>query len=278
MADAAAIAAAVARAVAEAAVTLRPDVLRALRAAIADEPSARGRAVLEQLAENAELAARDGVPLCQDTGTVRVTLELGEGERVPAGLAAAIDGAVAAAWRGRGLRASTVRDALFDRANPGDNTPAFVEILTRPGTGATVRVTLKGGGSDNASTVAMLDPAEGAEGVRGAVLRTVAAKAASACPPLVVGVGVGGTFEGVAALSRKALSREVGSRAAGPAGELEAALLEAVNATGIGPGGLGGRTTALAVHVATAPCHIAALPVAVDLGCCAMRSVTVEVP
>lgn len=278
MADAASIAGAVGRAAAEAAVTLRADVLRALRAAIAEEPSERGRAVLEQIVGNAELAERDGVPLCQDTGTVRVTVELGDEERVPSRLLEEIDLAVAAAWRGGGLRASTVRDALFDRTNPGDNTPAFVEVLTRPGAGATVRVMLKGGGSDNASSVTMLDPGQGADGVRRAVLDAVTAKAAFACPPLVVGVGVGGTFDTVAALSKEALAREVGSRAPGPAGDLEAALLRAVNATGIGPGGLGGRTTALAVHVVTAPCHIAALPVAVDLGCCAMRAATVEVP
>ena len=271
------IADAVGAAVAEAAVTLRADVLAALREAAERERSPRGREVLGQLLENARIAAAERVPLCQDTGTVWVWVELGSDECLRGDLTVAIDEAVRSTYRAAGLRMSVARDALSDRANTGDNTPAFADVTLRPGTGATVHVMLKGGGSDNASALAMLDPAAGAEGVARFVLDTVSAKATGACPPLVVGVGVGGTFDTVAKLAKKALLRPVGTHAGhAEAAALEASLLERINATGIGPAGLGGLTTALAVHVLTAPCHIAALPVAVNLGCSAMRSATVE--
>lgn len=272
------IAEAVEAAVAEAATTLRPDVLVALGAAIGDEPSPRGRAVLTQLRENSRIAACDRMPLCQDTGTVWVWVELGSGECACADLQSEIDAAVARAYRAHALRMSVARDALFDRANTGDNTPAFVDITFRPGTGATVHVMLKGGGSDNASALYMLNPSEGAEGVKRVVLETVSARATGACPPLVVGVGVGGTFDSVGKLAKKALLRPLDVPAADDAtAAFERELLESINALGIGPMGLGGWTTALAVRVKTAPCHIAALPVAVNVGCSAMRAVTVEV-
>jgi len=274
----AALVEAISSAVGEAAVTLRPDVVVALRAALASEPSERGRTVLAQLLQNAEIAAADRVPVCQDTGSAWVRLTLGADQELPGDLQAVADEAVAGAYRESGLRMSMVRDALFDRANTGDNTPAIVSVSLRPGTGAEVDVMLKGGGSDNASALAMLPPSAGAEGVRRFVLETVVARATGACPPLVVGVAVGGTFDTVAALAKKALLREIGSPAASAqATALESALLQEINATGIGPAGLGGRTTALAVHVVTAPCHIAALPVAVNLGCCAMRSAHREI-
>jgi fumarate hydratase subunit alpha len=271
------IAEAVYVAVREAAVTLRPDVLAALRHAGAGERSERGRAVLAQLLDNARIAAQDSVPLCQDTGTVWVWIELGAEECLGEVLQPAVDAAVARAYADGGLRMSLVRDALLDRANTGDNTPAFLDVTLRAGHGATVHVMLKGGGSDNASAVVMLPPSAGFAGVRDAVLEAVSAKATGACPPLVVGVGVGSTFDGVGKLAKKALLRPLGTPAADPRlASFEAELLEAVNATGIGPAGLGGDTTALGVAVVTAPCHIAALPVAVNLGCCAMRSATVE--
>lgn len=275
---ASALAAAVADAVAEAAVTLRPDVRSALAPALVAEPSERGRRVLQQLLDNARIAAEDRVPLCQDTGTVWVWVELGEAERIEGDLQREVDAAVAAAYREGGLRMSVVRDALADRTNTGDNTPAFIDLTLRPGTGATVHVMLKGGGSDNASSVMMLEPAAGAEGVVDAVMRLVEEKAASACPPLIIGVGVGGTFDSVAKLAKKALLVPLDAPPAeGAAGELERTLLERVNATGIGPAGLGGRTTALGVRVLTAPCHIAALPLAVNLGCCAVRTARREI-
>jgi fumarate hydratase class I/fumarate hydratase subunit alpha len=274
----AALVEAISSAVGEAAVTLRPDAVAALRAALDSEPSERGRTVLAQLLENAEIAAADRVPVCQDTGSAWIRLTLGVDQELPGDLQAVADEAVAVAYREAGLRMSMVRDALFDRTNTGDNTPAIVSVSLRPGTGAEVDVMLKGGGSDNASALAMLPPSAGAEGVRRFVLETVVAKATGACPPLVVGVAVGGTFDTVAALAKKALLREIGSPASSAqAAGLESALLAEINATGIGPAGLGGRTTALAVHVVTAPCHIAALPVAVNLGCCAIRSAHREI-
>jgi fumarate hydratase subunit alpha len=278
MADRASLSDAIYRAIGKAAVTLRPDVRAALEAALASEPSERGRAVLRQLLANADIAAGDRVPLCQDTGTAWVRLTLGADGALPSDLQAIADDAVARAYRDFGLRMSTVRDALLDRTNTGDNTPAFLDVALVSGTGTRVEVMLKGGGSDNASALAMLPPSAGLAGVRDFVLATVEAKATGACPPLLVAVAVGGTFDTVAGLAKKALLREIGSAPASPeAARLEADLLHAVNATGIGPAGLGGRTTALALHLVTAPCHIAALPVAVNLGCCAVRSASVEV-
>lgn len=273
-----AIAGAVREAIGTIAHTLRPDVRAAIEAAAVSEPSPRGRRVLAQLVDNARIAEHDRVPLCQDTGTVWVWVELGEQERVPVGLTDAIDAAVRTAYTDNALRMSVVRDALWDRANTGDNTPAFVELGLRPGTGATVHVMLKGGGSDNSSALAMLDPASGLAGVKEFVLRVVEAKATGACPPLIIGVGVGTTFDKVGALAKKALLRPLGAAVRDArVASLQAELLAAVNATGIGPAGLGGRTTALGVSILTAPCHIAALPVAVNMGCSAMRSTTVEV-
>ncbi len=272
------IASAVRQAIPEAACGLRPDAVVALQAALDAERSQRGRVVLAQLLENARIADADQVPLCQDTGTVWVRIELGTEECLSGDIQAAIDGAVAQAYEHAGLRMSLVRDALVNRANTGDNTPAFVELVQRPGTGATVHVMLKGGGSDNASRVEMLTPDAGFGGVERFVLETVEAKATGACPPLVVGVGVGTTFDKVGSLAKRALLRPVGELSGNEAvAAFERRLLAAINRTGIGPAGLGGDTTALAVHVLTAPCHIAAMPVAVNLGCCAVRSVSVEV-
>ncbi|MGB4593755.1 MAG: fumarate hydratase [Coriobacteriia bacterium] len=278
MIAAAAIASEVARAIPAIATSLRHDVLAAMQRALDQEPSARARSVLEQLIENAGIAACDAVPLCQDTGTVWVWVELGQGECIEGDLQAAIDAAVADSYSRAGLRMSVVADALLDRTNTGDNTPAFVDVTYRPGAGATVHVMLKGGGSDNASAVVMLDPSAGEDGILDAVVAAVRAKAAGACPPLVIGVGVGGTFDSVGKLAKKALLRPIDVSAADERlADFERRLLEAVNATGIGPAGLGGRTTALAVSVVTAPCHIAALPVAINLGCSAARSASFQI-
>lgn len=258
--------------------SLRPDVEAALIAASGSERSPRARAVLEQLRANAELAAAESVPVCQDTGSVWVRVELGSEEVLTGNVQTEVDAAVASAYRDARLRMSMVRDGLLDRTNTGDNTPAFVDVVWRPGTGALVHVMLKGGGSDNASRIEMLAPDAGFAGVRELVLETVRAKATGACPPLLVGVGVGSTFDKVGGLAKRALLREIGTTPKDDrVAALEAELLGAINATGIGPAGLGGDTTALAVHLVTAPCHIAALPVAVNMGCCAVRSTTVEV-
>ena len=262
----------VAEMVGESATIVRPDLLVAFDRALSTERSERGRWVLSQLIENAEIARRDDVPICQDTGTVWVRLELGEGVHVTGDLGAEIDAAVERAYRMGGLRMSVVHDALTDRTNTRSNTPVFVEIVHRAGEGATLYVMLKGAGSDNASRLEMLSPDDGFDGVARTVLDVVNRKGSVACPPLVIGVGVGSTFDRVAGLAKHALLRPIGEP--NPSPELDALerdLLAQVNATGVGPGGLGGDITALAVHIESAPCHIAALPVAVNLGCSASR-------
>ena len=273
-----AVARAVEAAIPQLACALPADVEAALESARARECDARGACALETLCSNARLAREEGLPLCQDTGTVRVRLEIGPDVCAAGDVFSQVDAAIARAYAGAGLRASVVRDALFARANTGDNTPAFCRIVPvrEPGC-ARLRVMLKGGGSDNACRVVMLPPSAGRAGVVREVLSLVREKAANACPPLTVGVGVGGTFDSVADLATEALWREIGVSAASPeAAVLEAELLEAVNALGIGAGAQGGAATALAVHVETAPCHIAALPVAIELGCCAMRRCTID--
>lgn len=271
------VATAVYEAIRQCAITLRPDVVDALSQARDIETNPRGKRVLEQILENAAIAQGDGVPLCQDTGSVWICLELGEDLVVPGNLLSQVNDAVARAYRDGGLRMSIVRDALIDRTNTQTNTPAFTEVQFRPGNGATLHLMLKGGGSDNASRVVMLPPGAGIEGIRQNVLACVKEKAANACPPLVIGLGVGGTFDKVAGLAKHALLRDVGERSPEPAiAALEDELLEAVNSLGIGPGALGGNTTALSVAIETAPCHIAALPLAINLGCCAMRSYSID--
>lgn len=253
------------------------DVRAALEDAQAAEGATRGAVVLGHLLENADIAERDHVPICQDTGTVWVCLEVGPDVNVPGDVFACVDDAVARAYTEARLRKSVVRDALVDRANTGDNTPAFTDVHFVDTPGARVHVLLKGGGSDNASRVTMLTPGAGREGIIAEVMDCVAHKAANACPPLVIGIGVGGTFDKVAGMAKSALLREVGTPAADPrVAEFERELLEKVNASGMGPGALGGKTLALAVHVNTAPCHIAALPLAINMGCSAMRRATVE--
>lgn len=272
------VAQAVGEAIPQLACVLPEDVRAALGAARQAETSERGREVLDILHENARVAETDGVPLCQDTGTVWVRLEIGPDVCVRGDVFSGVDAAVARAYQQARLRMSVVRDALFDRANTEDNTPAFCEIHPVKQAGvARLDVMLKGGGSDNASRVVMLAPGAGRQGVIDEVVRCVREKGANACPPLVLGVGVGSTFDKVAGLAKHALMRPLGKTASDKrAADFERELLEAVNATGVGPAGLGGTQTALAVHVETAPCHIAALPVAVNMGCSAMRRCTID--
>jgi len=254
---------------------LRPDFRRGLEDACASEGNDRARTILSQMLENARIGEAEGLPICQDTGTVWVRLEIGEDENVPGDILSRVDEAVGEAYESARLRMSVLADALVDRTNTGNNAPAFTELALRPGAGATLSIMLKGGGSDNASRVVMLAPGAGTQGVREVVMSCVREKAANACPPLLVGVGVGATFDKVAGLAKHALLRELGQASADPrVAALERTLLDDVNATGIGPAGLGGDTTALAVHIETAPCHIAALPVAVNMGCSSMRSLT----
>lgn len=257
---------------------LPADIEAGIAAARAVEDNPRGRAVLDQLAENARIAREDRVPLCQDTGTVWASLEIGPDVLVAGDVLADVDDAVARAYDEARLRKSVVRDAILDRANTGDNTPAFCDIhpVDEPGA-ARLHLMLKGGGSDNASRVVMLVPGAGKQGIVDELVRCVREKGANACPPLVIGIGIGGTFDKVAGLAKRALMRPVDEPAADPRLRmLEEELLAAVNDTGVGPGGLGGATTALAVRAATAPCHIAALPLAINMGCSAMRRCTID--
>jgi dTMP kinase len=237
------------------------------------------RMALGQLDENAEIARRLRVPLCQDTGYVWVLLEIGGDVAVSADVFSQVDAAVSRAFSSCGLRKSIVEDALLDRSNTGDNTPAFCELEAVDSATplARLHVMLKGGGSDNASRVVMLPPGAGLRGIEDELLAAVRDKGASACPPLVIGLGVGGTFDKVARLAKKALLREIGSiNADARLAAMESKLLAKVNALGIGPGGFGGAPTAFAVHVSTACSHIAALPMAVNIGCCAMRSISLN--
>ncbi len=275
--DAAAVSQAVGTAITECAVTLRPDYRQALETFASRCSDARAKSVLASILENAAIGETDRVPICQDTGSVWVCLEAGPDVAVPGNVFSEVNAAVARAYEKGRLRMSLLRDALFDRTNTGDNTPAFCEVRFTERPGARVHVLLKGGGSDNASRVVMLPPGAGREGVRCAVLACVREKGVNACPPLVVGLGVGATFDKVGGMAKHALLREVGSPAANEEAALfERELLDAINDLAIGPGGLGGAPTAVAVHLETAPCHIAALPVAINLGCCAMRSATVD--
>ena len=261
----------------ELAFELPSDVEEGLRMALEREQRPRAAQALRLLVENAAIAREDRVAICQDTGSVWVCLEIGPDVAVAGDVLDGVNAAVAEAYTACNLRKSLVRNALFDRSNTSDNTPAFAEIHTSGRPGARLHVMCKGGGSDNASRVVMLTPSAGREGIVDAVVACVREKAANACPPLVIGVGVGTTFDKVAGLAKMALMRPVGSPAPDQrTAAFEDELLAAVNATGIGAAALGGATTALAVHVNTAPCHIAALPVAINMGCSAMRRGTYE--
>ncbi|MGI6591588.1 MAG: fumarate hydratase [Eggerthellaceae bacterium] len=254
------------------------DVRNALERAAETETSLRGGEVLRQLCVNARIAERDQVPICQDTGTVWICLEIGPDVMVAGDVFADVNRAVGAAYSDARLRKSLVRNAVHDRTNTGDNTPAFCEIhpVAEPGA-ARLGIMLKGGGSDNASRVTMLVPGAGKQGIIDELLDCIHRKAANACPPLVIGIGIGTTFDKVSGLAKRALMRPIGAAAPNPQDEaLERELLSLVNSTGIGPGALGGSTTALAVKVNSGPCHIAALPLAINMGCSAMRRATYD--
>jgi fumarate hydratase subunit alpha len=263
---------AVAKLCTEANYALEPDMLRAFDRALGRERSPAGRQVLEILKENAALARTRRIPYCQDTGMVVCFVELGQDVHVTGGsLTEAIDAGVRRGYTEGYLRASIVRSP-FDRVNTGDNTPAVIHTEVVPGAQLTIKLMAKGGGCENRSKYRMLTPAEGLDGVREWVLECVRTAGPDACPPLVLGVGIGGTFEKAALLSKKALFREVGSRNPDPALDaLEQELLDRANRLGIGPQGYGGDTTAFAIHLLTFPCHITSLPVAVTIECHAHR-------
>jgi fumarate hydratase subunit alpha len=263
----------VARLCIEANYYLGDDVIEALRQARADEISPVGQDVLDQLLDNAVVAREEGLPLCQDTGLTVVFLAVGQEVHVVGGdLYQAINEGVRRGYDEGYLRKSIVDQPFSARHNTKDNTPAVIHCQIVPGDSLEVTVVPKGGGSENMSALGMLKPADGRQGVVDFVLRTVERAGANPCPPTIVGVGVGGTAEKAMLLAKHSLLRPVGLPNPDPdVAELERDILERVNRLGIGPQGLGGRTTALAVHVETYPCHIASLPVAVNMQCHSAR-------
>ncbi|MCB6201215.1 fumarate hydratase [Extibacter muris] len=256
---------------------LSKDMDMAMKEAAESEEAPLGKQILEQLQENLKVAADDMIPICQDTGMAVVFIEAGQDVHFTGGsLEEAVNEGVRRGYTEGFLRKSVVGDPVI-RENTKDNTPAVIHYSIVPGDKVTVKVAPKGFGSENMSRVFMLKPADGLDGVRDAVLTAVKDAGPNACPPMVVGVGIGGTFEKCALLSKEALTREVGSHADIPwVSELEEELLHRINGLGIGPGGLGGTTTALAVHVNTYPTHIAGLPVAVNICCHVNRHVIRE--
>jgi fumarate hydratase subunit alpha len=252
---------------------LGDDVLKALCQARDDEVSPVGRDVLEQILENVDVAREEGIPLCQDTGLTVVFLEVGQGAHIVGGdLSEAIREGVRRGYEEGYLRKSVVDKPFSARINTRDNTPAVIHTQIVPGDRFRIIVVPKGGGSENMSALAMLKPADGRQGVVDFVVETVRKAGANPCPPTIVGVGVGGTVEKTMWLAKYSLLREVGQPSPDPeVAEVEREILERVNKLGIGPQGLGGSTTSLAVHVETYPCHIASLPVAVNLQCHSAR-------
>lgn len=248
------------------------------RRALEEEVSDIGREIINQIIENAELATREQLPVCQDTGVSIVYIEIGQEVKIEGGsLYDAINKGVARGYKEGYLRKSLVRDPLFNRVNTGDNTPAMVHVEIVPGDVFKMTFMAKGTGAENMSRLAMLTPAAGLKGVKEFVLKTVAEAGPNPCPPIIVGVGIGGTFDTVGWLAKKALMRPIGSRNPDPNyAKLELELLEEINMLGVGPQGLGGRVTALDVRIETAPCHIGALPVAVNIDCHAHRVKTIE--
>lgn len=253
---------------------LSSDMDSAMKNAAEREKSALGCQILASLQENLQIAGEEMIPICQDTGMAVVFLEIGQEVHFEGGsLEDAVNEGVRQGYTGGYLRKSVVKDPLI-RENTKDNTPAVIHYSITDGDSVTITVAPKGFGSENMSRVFMLKPADGAEGVKNAVLTAVKDAGPNACPPMVVGVGIGGTFEKCAILAKKALTRPVNERSSVPyVREMEEELLQKINAMGIGPGGLGGTTTALAVNINTYPTHIAGLPVAVNICCHVNRHV-----
>lgn len=247
---------------------LTKDMDDALKNAVTTEKSTLGKQILNQLQDNLEIAGKDMIPICQDTGMAVIFMEIGQNVHFEGGdLEEAIHEGVRQGYVEGFLRKSVVKDPLI-RENTKDNTPAIIHYEMKPGDQVKITVAPKGFGSENMSRVFMLKPADGIEGVKNAILTAVKDAGPNACPPMVVGVGIGGTFEKCALMAKRALTRPVGEHSEIPyVKEMEEELLEKINHTGIGPGGLGGTTTALAVNINTYATHIAGLPVAINICC-----------
>jgi len=247
---------------------LGEDVLKVIEEAVGKEESPMGKAVLEHIKENAEIARTQSMPLCQDTGVAICFADIGQDVHIEGGsFEEAINEGVRQGYTEGYLRKSIVEHPLR-RKNTGDNTPAVIYSTIVPGDSLKLSLMTKGGGGDMMSAVRMLTPADGIEGIKSLILDTVIKAGANPCPPIIVGVGIGGTFELAPILAKKSLLRMVGTPSPDPdLAALEKEMLEKINNTGIGPQGYGGKITALAVHIEARPCHIACLPVAVNLNC-----------
>ncbi|HIZ07394.1 MAG TPA: fumarate hydratase [Candidatus Eubacterium avistercoris] len=247
---------------------LSPDMDDAMKKAVETEKSQLGKKILNQLQENLQIADKEMIPICQDTGMAVIFLEIGQDVHFTGGyLEDAVNEGVRQGYTEGYLRKSVVKDPLI-RENTKDNTPAVIHTKIVPGDQVHITVAPKGFGSENMSRTFMLKPADGIEGVKNAILTAVRDAGPNACPPMVVGVGIGGTFEKCALMAKKALTREAGSHSDIPyVKDMEVEMLDKINRLGIGPGGLGGTTTALAVNINTYPTHIAGLPVAVNICC-----------
>ena len=251
---------------------LSSDVLGALKAALRRETNKNGKDILAQLIENAKIARREKIPICQDTGYAVIFVEIGQNVQIAGGsLEKAINDGVKQGYQKGYLRKSIVKHPL-DRQNTKTNTPAHIHLDLVPGNKIKIKLMAKGGGAENCSKTKVFKPTAAPDEIIKFVVETVKAAGASACPPLIIGVGMGGTFDKAVFLAKKSLFRKIGSVARDKiAARLEKDLLSTINKTGIGPSGLGGKTTALAVFVETFPCHIASLPVAVNIECHAHR-------
>lgn len=267
----------VARLCMEANFELEDDVQNALEKAAEKEESPAGKEVLRQIVENSSIARGERMPMCQDTGLAVIFAEIGQDAHITGGgFEDAINEGVKKGYTEGYLRKSVLADPVRG-GNTGDNTPAVIHASIVPGDRLKLWVVPKGGGSENMSRVAMMKPADGVEGIKKFIVENVKAASGNPCPPVVVGVGIGGTFERCAQLAKKALLREIGSRHEDEFyAKLEEELLEMVNKTGVGPMGLGGVTTALAVHIEVAPRHIASFPVSMNLNCHAARHKYIE--
>ncbi len=253
------------------------DVKARIEAARAEEPWETAQGILDKIIENYGIASESSVPICQDTGVCCVFLKIGQDVHISGDLREAVDEGVRRGYGDGYLRKSVVKDPLR-RVNTGDNTPAMLYTEIVPGDKIELTVAPKGFGSENMSRLAMLKPSDGIEGVKAFILKTVEEAGPNPCPPIVVGVGIGGTFDKAAYLAKKALMRPVDTRNADAFyADLENEMLERINALGIGPQGFGGRTTALAVNIEWYPTHIAGLPVAVNINCHVTRHKTVVI-
>jgi fumarate hydratase subunit alpha len=251
----------------EANTSLSEDVQEALNKALAKEESPTGREILREILQNAKFAWRDKMPLCQDTGLVTVFLEVGQQVCLSGSIAEAVNEGVSRAYHEGNLRKSITADPL-NRKNTNDNTPAIIHLECAPGENIRVRLLAKGGGAENCSAIRMFTPSSTQAEINAFIIETIEKGGPNACPPVIVGIGLGGSFDSAPILAKKALLRPIGQRHSGKdTADWEKELLELINKTGIGPMGLGGRTTALAVQIERAPCHISCLPVAVNLDC-----------